>query len=241
MNKNVKFNLLKSALLVSALVGTGIAHADNDGDDVATNGVIPNCQFLQLVNNILPPAGSIANPTANTSVCVDVPVGLTKSKVLFNLDSTATAAGTKADKDWSVGLRHMYMLGTALQDRIAKNLIEPEKISVIGVLHGTAASWALSDAWWKARVDAAGNQLYPNGNPQKGMIENIFALQKAGVNLQLEVCGVTMYGNKWTNADLYTSPNGTIHVNQGAIGRIIDLEQHGYQYVQEGYVDGDQK
>ena len=239
MKKNFKMNVLQTTLLACALVGAGAVHADDD-DNVSTNGVIANCQFFQLVNNLLPPA-SVANPSINSTVCVDVPVGLTKSKVVFNLDSTATAAGTKADKDWSVGLRHMYMLGTALQDRIGKGLIEPEKISVIGVLHGTAAAWALSDAWWKARVDAAGNQLYPNGNPQKGMIENIFALKKAGVNLQLEVCGVTMYGNGWTNADLYTSPNGVIHVNQGAIGRVIDLEQHGYQYIQEGYVDGDQK
>lgn len=44
-----------------------------------------------------------------------------------------------------------------------------------------------------------------------------------------------MLGKGWSNADLYSSDNGFIHVNQGAIGRIIDLEQHKYAYIQEDW------
>jgi intracellular sulfur oxidation DsrE/DsrF family protein len=106
-------------------------------------------------------------------------------------------------------------------------------------MHGTALSWALSDAWWQKQVDDDGNQLYPNGNPYKDWIEKLFALNNAGVNIQLEVCGVTLSGAGLTNADVYSSANGKIYVNQGAIGRLIDLQQKGYTYIQEGWVDYD--
>jgi hypothetical protein len=46
-----------------------------------------------------------------------------------------------------------------------------------------------------------------------------------------------MLGKGWTNDDLYVSNKGKeygfIHVNQGAIGRIVDLQQHGFAYLQE--------
>lgn len=234
MKKNVKVNLLKTTLLACALVGTGIAHADDD-DDVLTNGVIPQCEYSQLVNSLI---GQTDNQVTN-QVCVDVPVGLKKAKVVFNLDSTTTANGKEAGP--SIGLRHMWMLGNAIKDRIAKGLIDPKQVSIIGVFHGSAAAWALNDTKIATVTNGlTATPLFPAGNPQKAWIERIFALKNAGVNLQLEVCGVTMYGNGWTNADLYTSPNGQIHVNQGAIGRVIYLEQHGYQYIQEGWADADQ-
>ena len=120
-----------------------------------------------------------------------------------------------------VGLRHMFMLGTALKARIQAGLLDPEDVSVIGVFHGSGSAWAL-----KSNPDYA-----------KNFIEKIFDLKNAGVNMSLEMCGVTMLGKGWTNDNLYISEKGKdygfIHVNQGAIGRIIDLEQHGYAYIQE--------
>jgi hypothetical protein len=54
-------------------------------------------------------------------------------------------------------------------------------------------------------------------------------------------------GNHWTKADLYgyddsgvpLDSTNRIYVNQGAIGRIIDLEQNGYVYIHEAYEDRD--
>jgi len=75
-------------------------------------------------------------------------------------------------------------------------------------------------------------------------MDKIFALKKAGINIQLENCSVNMMGNHWTKADLNTydengnpDPNATgrIYVNQGAIGRITDLQQRKFVYLHEGY------
>ena len=229
MNKN---NLFKAAVLACTLVATTGAYADDDHDSDAINtGLINPCQNLQLVNTLITPG----NP-ANTTVCVDVPVNLTRTKVVFNLDSLATANG--AANGIPVGLRHMWMLGTAIKDRIDRGLMDPSKVSIIGIFHGSSAVWGLSDDWWTANKGTA-------GNPNKVWIERLFALKNAGVNIQLEICGVTMFGNGWSNvitpthptSDVYSSINGSIHVNQGAIGRLIDLEQHGYTYIQEGFVD----
>ena len=54
------------------------------------------------------------------------------------------------------------------------------------------------------------------------------------MNIQLEICGVTMHANHWKNTNLDTSNNGKIYVNQGAVGRLVDLEQNDYGYYQPG-------
>ena len=202
---NKKQYLLKAVFLTGAILSSTTAFADDDyrnhNDNVAN--YLNSCDTLPLVNTL------IGGPV-NTNVCVDAPVALEKAKVVFNLDTPV--------KDGSgnpVGLRHMWMLGTALQARIQAGLLDPEDVSIIGIFHGTGSAWALS------KTEMA------------SWIEKIFALKNAGVNVSLEMCGVTMLGKGWTNADLYSSENGFIHVNQGAIGRIIDLEQHRYAYIQE--------
>ena len=200
---NKKLQILKAVFLAGSMLGSAAVFADKDKDDVAK--YMSTCDTLPLVNTL------IGGPE-NTSVCVDAPVALEKAKVVFNLDAPVTdGAGNP------VGLRHMWMLGTALQARINAGLLDPKEVSIIGVVHGTAAAWV------------------HKSNPEivKSFIEKIFALKNAGVNINLEMCGVTMLGKGWTNADLYSSENGVIHVNQGAIGRLIDLEQHKYAYIQE--------
>ena len=210
-NKNQ--HLFKAVFLSGAILAStsAFAHDDNnrghDRDNVAS--YMSSCDTLPLVNTL------IGGPV-NTSVCVDAPVALEKAKVVFNLDTPITdSAGNP------VGLRHMWMLGTALQARIQAGLLDPEDVSVIGVFHGTGSAWALKST------------------PMASWIEKIFALNNAGLNISLEMCGVTMLGKGWTNANLYSSDNGIIHVNQGAIGRIIDLEQHKYAYIKEGLIDQD--
>ena len=121
----------------------------------------------------------------------------------------------------------MFMYGTAMKNRIKAGLMDADDVAIIGVLHGAASKWALK----------AG---HPQADPtQQHWMDKIFALKKAGVNIQLEICGVNMMGNHWTKADLYSydefgNPDpaapGRIYVNQGAIGRVTDLQQRKFVY-----------
>ena len=205
-------------------VTTAFAH-DHDEHDAAINtGILDQCQYPTLATNLLAPAKF---GTDNTSICVDVPVNLNKVKNLFNMDTdTVDGSGN------SIGLKHMVMLGLVIKDRISKGLMDPDDVSIIGVIHGSAVKWALKT------IPAQ----------QKMWMERIFALKKAGVNIQLEVCGVTLNGMGKTKADVYTydangnpdpNANGRIYVNQGAIAREIYLQQHGYTYINESYEDHD--
>jgi len=238
MKKNY---LLKAALLSCAVAFSANALADDDNDNYGINtGVVQPCSNLWLVND-----------PANSTVCVDIPVNFTKVKVVFNLDSLVTAGGisypppaTSNDPSVSVGLRHMVMLATAIKNRLDAGTLDPNKVSVIANFHGKALPWVLNDAWWQAQINpATGAQAYPNGNPYKGMINQLFDLKRAGVNIQLEACGVTLRGSNLTRDNVYTrTKDGTedrVYVNQGALGRIIYLQSKGYTYIQEGYNDKD--
>jgi len=221
-----KSDLFKALFLAGTLLGSSLAYADNDKEQVSI-GVPPNC-YLPLAVNLapisnLPDATGTPFGDTNSTVCVDVPVDLTKSKVVFNIDNSVPNGGMDA-KGNSNGLKHMVMLGGVIKDRIQKGLIDPEDVSIVGVLHGSAIKWAKLDT------------------DQKFWINQIFALKNAGVNIHLEVCGVTMRSNAWTKANIYSydasgnpdlSVPGTIYVNQGAIGRIMYLEQQKYVYIHE--------
>jgi intracellular sulfur oxidation DsrE/DsrF family protein len=235
MKKNYLF---KAAFLASVLCGATGAFAGNS----AYNQVFPNvdetCTYPTLVLNLYAPQKYGAT---NSSICVDVPVALDKMHVVFNLD-TNTLDGAKN----SVGLKHMVFLGTAIKDRIDRGLVNPRNVEIVGILHGSAAGWAT-----KSKGDTA------DLTQQHSWIDQIMQLRKDGINIQLEICGVTMRGNNWTKADLYgyedcdsctpaeagavapLDPDNRIYVNQGAIGRIIDLEQRDFAYIHEGYEDRD--
>jgi intracellular sulfur oxidation DsrE/DsrF family protein len=148
-------------------------------------------------------------------------------KALFNIDSKATTDGTSSG--YPVALRHMWMLGTANLGLIKKLSLDKTTFHIRGVIHGSAITWALSDQWWIDNVPGA------TGNPAKEFLDKITGLQAKGLDITLEACGVTMYGKGLTHDDLYPG----IQVDQGAIGRIIDLQQNGYTYIQEGFVDND--
>ena len=237
MNKN---HLLQAALLSCAVVFSANALADDDNENYGNkSGSVQPCSNLWLVND-----------PANSTVCVDIPVNLTSAKVVFNLDSLVTAGGVSnpavsGPDSVSVGLRHMVMLATAIKKRIDDGTLEPNKVSVIANFHGKALPWALNDAWWQAQINpATGTQAYPNGNPYKVLINQLFDFKHAGVNIQLEACGVTLRGNNLTRNNVYVRTNADgsedrVYVNQGALARIIYLQSKGYTYIQEGYNDKD--
>jgi len=214
---NNKASLFKVLFLAGALLGTSTAFADDD-DNAPNNGVTIDCStastpYLSTVLNLPPFAATYG--TQNNSVCIDVPVNLTKSKVVFSINNSAAGVGVDGSGN-SNGLKHLAMLGYVMKDRIARGLVEAEDVSIIGILHGSAIGWGTV-----------------NTNQSK-WIEQIWNLKKAGVNIQIEMCGVTMQGAGMTNASIYTgSGNGKIYVNQGAIGRIMYLEQHKHVYMHE--------
>ena len=214
MKINCNQYLLTGIFLAYALVNSTRAFA-------AITDVVDECQYPALVTNLVMPAKFGAK---NTTICVDIPVRLKKTKIAFDLDTKSYDG-----KGNAIGLKHMVMLGAIIKHRIHVGLIKPEDVSIIGVLHGAATPWALKKASAK----------------QHQWINKIFNLNKAGVNIQLEACGVTMASHGWTKKDLFTydangkpdeTAAGRIYVNQGAIGRQIILQQKGYTYIHEGYI-----
>lgn len=225
-NKN-KHYLFRTVLFIFALLGASSAFAHDSHDDGINTGVVSPCQPLWLVNDHN--NASELPPPDGQGVCVDVPVNFHhKVKLVFNLDSPVMAGPSP------VGLRHMWMLGQALQHQIEIGNLEPDDISVIGVFHGSAmagAHWPFKDspvASWLGRVLA-----YNGASP--------------AIHMQLEVCGVTLKGMIMGGAKLNdgTTPVDQsqlypgILVNQGAIARLVYLQKHGYSYIQEGGIDVD--
>lgn len=217
MSKKNKQYLYKTIVLFGMLLGANQAFAA-DG-----------CQYLPLVPNII--AG---DPTGNTTVCVDIPNPLPNgNKIVWDIDTPVTTDGKP--NTTPAGLRHMWMMSVANAAFAAKNGKDPSTYHIYGVIHGTALSWALNDDWWKAQLDEDGNQLYPNGNPEGPWIQKVLAMKAKGLDIQLEVCGVTLMGAGLKSSDVYPG----ILVNQGAFGRFAVLHQKDYLVIQEGWIDTD--
>ena len=234
--------LVKVVLLSGLILGSGGAFAGKD----LVPGVIDPCEQLWLVNDPYNPyedPNSDTRPADGKTVageCIDIPVNLDEVKVLFNLDAPVL---NSADNNSPVGLKHMYMLGTVMQHRIRSGEMAADDVAIVGIMHGAAmrAKWAFKNI--------------PEGNnPVAGWIEKIFSLKNGTncqpgmscpkINIQLEACGVTLKGMQLKGVKLgnglpidekamYSSANGKVYLNQGAIGRMIELQQHDFVYLQE--------
>jgi len=202
--KNLKVTLSGAALMAGlSLVSTSVLAVETK-TGVMTN-YLNECKYMPTVLALMDP------PVKNDSVCIDMPVRLDDAKLVFNLDAPLVDA-----KGRPIGLRHMYMVGTAMLARVKAGKLDAKNASLVGVMHGDGLDWALNP-----------------DEKTRGFIENIYKLKKAGLDINLEVCAVTMQNKGKKNKDLYQSENGTIRVNQGAVARIIDLERNGYAYIQE--------
>jgi len=220
MDKN-RQRLLNAIIIAGTVFGSTAAFADSK----IVPGTIDPCQQLPLA--VAPNNDTDTNP--DTGVCVDVPVKLTKVKVVFNLDNTIVdGAGN------SVGLKHMAMLAGVLKRSMMNGEISADDISIVGLMHGeamTVGKWAFK---------AAPSNI-------KDQIDVLFAFANDPsypVHIQLEACGTTIKGMQKNGAMVPDGAGGTVPmdekfvypgilVNQGAIGRLIDLEQNKYVYVQE--------
>lgn len=217
--KQVRANYYIGAffVLIGLCGSNAVLAAGKDG--AKNNGVLDQCKYLPLATNLVNPKKF---GPKNTTICVDVPVKVKTAKIIFNMDTTAVDG-----KGNSNGLKHMMMMGSVMKAQIKHGMIKPENVSIIGIIHGAALPWATKKG----------------PEQQKKLMNAIFKLRKAGVNIQLEVCGVSMNGAGLTKKDLYTyddkgNPDpkalGRIYVNQGAFGRELYLQNHGYAYAEEG-------
>jgi intracellular sulfur oxidation DsrE/DsrF family protein len=211
--------LLGSAILLGALASSSVAFAA-DSNNTGQNEILDQCQYLPLATNLAFPKKF---GTKNTTVCVDIPVQVEKAKMVFNMD-TDTVDG----KGNSNGLKHMLMMGSVMKEQIAKGLIKPENVDIIGIMHGSALKWLVK----------------PVPPQQKKFIEGIFKLKREGVNIHIEACAAAMNGAHLTKKNLFSydangnpdpKAGGRIYVNQGAFARELYLENHGYAYFEEGY------
>jgi len=212
MKKPNAQRIVGALVLVSGLYASTSALA-------ASNEILDHCQYLPLATNLVNPKKF---GHKNTSVCVDIPVRVRTAKIVFNMDTKAVDA-----KGESNGLKHMMMMGNVMKAQIKKGLIKPQNVSIIGIIHGSAIKWVTKSA----------------PAQDKKLMNAIFKLKREGVNIHIETCAVTMNGAGLTKKNLYTytaegKPDpkalGRIYVNQGAFGRELYLQNHGYAYAEEG-------
>lgn len=134
---------------------------------------------------------------------IDIPVKLEKAKVVFNMDHPAFSG------DMPIGLRYMNLLS----DRFVEQKIDGK---IVAVFHGEAGYMLLNDQTYNTV------RKVKTGNPYKEIVAELIVKK-----VQIEICAVTMKGNKWTNSDIL--PN--VKVNAGAIIRLIQLNQEGYSEI----------
>jgi hypothetical protein len=227
---NNKKSYIKAVIIAGTVLGSAYASADCTYPVLATN-------TAEGIENFIAGTQTTPAPTQNTTECVDILNGLVKNFFVFDIDTPVTKDG--AVDGTPSALSHMWLMGSANLAYINKNKQAGNDVSgsfsIKGIIHGSALKWALNDAWWKAQVDKEGNQLYPDGNPNKAWFEKLDWLKAHGLDIQLEVCAVTLSGAGLTHDDVYPG----ILVNQGAFGRMSSLHQQGFTVVPEGWVDTD--
>jgi intracellular sulfur oxidation DsrE/DsrF family protein len=146
----------------------------------------------------------LAVPAAAVTPTIDVPVKLKRARVALNVDQALLDGGRPVVFVWlDVMLGHFATWRTHAK--------------LLGVVHGPAGRWALTDAAWNRVTGETG------GNPYAAQLA---ALQARGV--RFEICAYTLEANDWTNADLLPG----VQVTTGAIVRLIDLQHHGWTILQ---------
>ncbi len=137
-------------------------------------------------------------------IVVGIPVALEKADVVFNMDHLAFSG------DFPVGIKYMHLLANRLKEMGIKG-------NIIGIFQGDAAYMTLNDNAYNMYRHVS------TGNPVK-----VLNAELMKQDVQLEVCSVSLKNHQWGNEDLL--PGG--QVNNGAVGRLIQLVQDGYVQIQ---------
>lgn len=140
---------------------------------------------------------------------------------------------TTIDKlTYVTGLNSVWEVKTAdAEDGLAAGCIYPDKLvqcyeslsitqkdyKISVVFHLKAGYFMLNDESYRKFTKGT------EPNPNKDIINKLL-----GEGISVELCGITMQNNGWTEKDLL--PGAKI-LAVGAYSRIIDLEKQGYDYI----------
>ncbi len=152
--------------------------------------------------------------------------------ILFISISTFAQNNTIDKLEFTTGLNSVWEVKNAdVEDGLGAGLIYPDKLvqryTILGitkenykisvVVHLKAGYFVLNDESYKKYTKST------ESNPNKDVLNKLL-----GEGVNVELCGVTMQNNGWTEKDLL--PGITI-LAVGAYARIIDLEKQGYEYI----------
>lgn len=138
------------------------------------------------------------------NIVVEIPLLLEKANVVFNMDHLAFTG------DVPVGISYMHLLTNRFREMNIKG-------QIVGVFHGDAAYMTLNDEAYNAYRKVI------TGNPYKGLLAELL---KQGA--QIEECVVSMKNHAWGPEDLLPG----VKINEGAVGRLIQLTQEGFVQIQ---------
>ncbi len=155
------------------------------------------------------------------------------SLIILFISIPVIAQNKTIDKlEFTTGLNSVWEVKTAdIEDGLGAGLIYPDKLvqryTILGitkenykisvVVHLKAGYFLLNDDAYKKYTKST------EPNPNKDIINKLL-----GEGVNVELCGITMQNNGWTEKDLL--PGITI-LAVGAYARIIDLEKEGYEYI----------
>lgn len=118
--------------------------------------------------------------------------------------------------EWRDGVGKGLLYLDKLYDQYIKEGIDPERLEIHAVFHGTAAEHLLTDEAWNRYKDAK------EGNPNTELLTR---LKKKHINVEL--CNTRRLANGWEAAEI----NQTVDLVNGAFQRVIDLQLMGFAYV----------
>jgi len=118
--------------------------------------------------------------------------------------------------EWSDGVGKGLLYMEKLYDQYIDEGVDPARLNIHGVFHGTAAEHLLTDEAWNQYKDEEG------GNPNTDLLNR---LEEKGI--QVELCNTRRLSNGWSKSEI----NPTVHLVNGAFQRVIDLQLLGFAYV----------
>lgn len=136
---------------------------------------------------------------------IDIPVKLTKVKVLFSV------ASLSFEGDLPASLFHLQLIADDISNWKAKS-------EVIAVFHTNAGHVTLHDLAYNPDRNIA------SGNPYKKLVTDLMAR-----GVRVELCGATAKVHGWGNADIIPG----IKINTDAMARTTQLVQEGFVKISE--------
>lgn len=118
--------------------------------------------------------------------------------------------------EWKEGVGKGLLYLKKVHEQYVDAGVDPDRLDIRGVFHGTAADHLLTDAAWNAWRGESG------GNPNRELIAEL-----AGRGVAVELCDTRRQANGWSKDDVHPD----VLLVTGAYQRVIDLQLEGFAYV----------